>query len=399
MTTSNKHLKKHHDTWVYSRRVPKMLKHLYPSQTHITYSLKTSSIKIARMKRDRINGQLASQMQNAYSLERIEFQDYERQITPWADALRDPEFPLDFDDFLPRNPIAKAAYRQTVYGDEQHAFTYTLREGLNSLLSHNGKLTEDTRRKLQNSVSRFLAFIGASDIPLKEISKKKVVDYVQFLGNDYAHGTITAHLSRLKSIWSHAYKRGEVANKVSPFCDHDLSAYKGEGSAQKQLFNDCQLKTVIKSCPSKLKDLVRLGLYTGARISELCKATEEKIEGIRCMVIKSGKTASAKRLIPLPIQVQDIELPLGLEAKSAGRDFSRFKTSEVTTDSTRSFHSLRVHFATAAQRAKVPEFDAAKILGHKTGETMSYGHYAKHDVKHLAETTQMIADQVDIEWL
>lgn len=117
------------------------------------------------------------------------------------------------------------------------------------------------------------------------------------------------------------------------------------------------------------------------------------------MVIASGKTASAKRIIPLPKQVQDISLPLGLISKSAGRDFSRFKISQITTDTTRSFHSLRVHCATAAQRARVPEFDAASILGHKTGETMSYGYYAKTDVKHLAEVSQRIADQVDVEWL
>ncbi|MBY7914643.1 site-specific integrase [Vibrio fluvialis] len=399
MKASNKHLKKHHDTWVYSRRVPKMLRHLYPDQQIITKSLQTSSIKIARMKRDRINGEIACQMQGAYSLERIEFQDYERQIRPWAEAIRDPETGLDFDDFLPRNPIAKAAYRQEVYGENQHAFTYTLREGLNSLLTTNTKVSDDTRSKLQNSVNRFLLFIGTKDIPLREIEKKKVVEYVHFLGNDYAHGTITAHLSRLKSVWTYAYKRGEVDQKTSPFCDHDLTAYKGEASAQKQLFSEQQFKQIRHETPTTLVNLVRLGMYTGARISELCNATEEEFEGIRCMVIKSGKTASAKRLIPLPTQVQDIKLPLGLDNKTAGRDFSRFKTSKITSDKTRSFHSLRVHFATAAQRAKVPEFDAAKILGHKTGETMSYGHYAKHDVKHLAETAQMIADQVDIEWL
>jgi len=266
-------------------------------------------------------------------------------------------------------------------------------------LSNNTKLTDDSKKKLENSVSRFLLFISVTDIPLKEINKKKVVEYVQFLGNDYAHGTITAHLSRLKSVWIHAYKRGEIKHKTSPFCDHDLSAYRGEGSAQKQLFSDGQFKQIMNESPNKLKNLVRLAMYTGARLSELCNATEEKFEGVRCMVIKTGKTASAARVVPLPSQVEDIKLPLMLDTKSAGRTFSRFKVAKVTTDKTRSFHSLRAHFATAAQRAKVPEFDAAKIIGHKTGETMSYGYYAKHDVKRLAEAAQMVANQVDIEWL
>ncbi|MAI64154.1 MAG: integrase, partial [Alteromonas sp.] len=53
-------MKKHHDTYVYHRRVPKALAHLYKG-THITFSLNTSCIKVARLKRDRYNGQLSIQ--------------------------------------------------------------------------------------------------------------------------------------------------------------------------------------------------------------------------------------------------------------------------------------------------------------------------------------------------
>ncbi|MGU3842764.1 integrase, partial [Vibrio diabolicus] len=130
-----------------------------------------------------------------------------------------------------------------------------------------------------------------------------------------------------------------------------------------------------------------------------CNAHEEIIEGVRCMVIKKGKTAAASRRVPLPSRLQDITLPLGLDTKAAGRIFSRFKIASITTDSSRSFHSLRVHYATAAQRASVPEFDVAKLIGHKTGQTMSYNYYAKEDIKRLAQTVEIVAQQVDKEWL
>ncbi|HHX8536172.1 TPA: DUF6538 domain-containing protein [Vibrio alginolyticus] len=399
MTTNNKHLKKHHDTWVYSRRVPKALQHLYPGKTHITQSLGTSSVKLARMKRDRINGDIAAQAQGAYSAERMQFKTYVEQVKPYADALRQPDVPLDIDDFLPRNDIAKAAYRQEVYGEMQHAYTYTLKEALNSLLGRSQKASPDTLSKLQNSTERFLTFLRVPDVPLREINKRQVVEYVEHLGREYAHGTITAHLSRLRSVWTHAYKLGEIDSKTSPFCDHDLSEYRGEGSKQKQLFSTDQITKILNEAPESVRDLTRLGLFTGARLSELCNAHEEIIEGVRCMVIKKGKTAAAARIVPLADQVQDIQLPLGLETKAAGRVFSRFKTNSVTTDSSRSFHSLRAHFATAAQRAKVAEFDAAKVLGHKTGQTMSYGHYAREDVKNLADTVTQVAKQIEIEWL
>jgi integrase len=208
-----------------------------------------------------------------------------------------------------------------------------------------------------------------------------------------------AHLSRLKSIWIHAYQMGEIKTKISPFCDHDLSQYRGEGSKPKQLFSKTQLHKVLTECPSSLRDLVKLGLFTGARISELCTAKVEVIEDIKCLVIHKGKTASATRIIPLAPQVADIQLPLNLDTKSAGRAFSRFKVANITDDSTRSFHSLRNHFITASERACLKEFDVAHVVGHKTGATMSFGHYARHDVKRLYETVNKTAKQIESEWL
>ncbi|WMN87124.1 site-specific integrase [Vibrio parahaemolyticus] len=398
-TVNNRYLKLHHDTWVYCRRIPKALQHLYPNKTNLTISLKTSSVKIARMERDRINGQLATQVQGSYSSERVEFKQYVEQLKPYVGALQQADSAIDYDDVLPRNEIAKAAYRQELYGEHQHAFTYTLKEGLNSRLARENKLTSETVGKLTNSVERFLLFLKVPDVPLREIHKKQVVEYVEHLGLQYAHGTISAHLSRLKSVWVHAYKLGEVDTQTSPFCYHDLSKYLGDESTKKQLFSSCQLKQILQDSPDSVKDLVRLGLFTGARIGDLCKAYEEIIDGVRCMVIKTGKTKAARRIVPLPSRLHDISLPLGLEVKAAGRIFSRFKVASITNDRSRSFHSLRVHFISAAQRAHASEFNVAKAVGHKSGHTMSYGYYARENLPSIAKTMDIVAEQIDKEWL
>jgi integrase/recombinase XerC len=399
MSINNQYLKKHHDTWVYNRRVPKELQNSYQGKSHITKSLGTCSIRQARLHRDKINGEIASLLQRTYSSERIEFKLYLKELRPYAGALKDKECLLDYDDILPRNPIAKAAYRQEVYGDVDHQFTITIKESLNSLLSHKANMSHDTSSKIKNSLNRFLIYLSIDDLPLKDLNKRQVVEYIQHLDCEFAHGTIVAHLSRLRSIWTHAYQMGEIMIKTSPFCDHDLSQYRGQGSKPKQLFSKTQLHQIINECPDSVKDLVRLGLFTGARLSELCTADVEIIEDIKCLVIRKGKTESAVRIIPVPPQVDDIQLPLNLDTKAAGRVFSRFKVSEITDDSTRSFHSLRNHFITASERASLKEFDVAHVVGHKTGTTMSFGHYARHDVKRLAETVNKTADQIEIEWL
>ena len=45
------------------------------------------------------------------------------------------------------------------------------------------------------------------------------------------------------------------------------------------------------------------------------------------------------------------------------------------------------------------KFDVAYVAGHKTGATMSFGHYARHDVKRLKQTVDTIAAQIEWEWL
>ncbi len=398
MNAQNKHLKRHHDTWVYSRRVPSALAHLYNS-SHITFSLKTSSVKVARLKRDKFNGHLANQMQGRISPEREEFKRHLTVAKEYAEGIKDRDSCLTYDDFFPREPIAHAAYREVAYKDTNHVYSYTAKEALQSLLGRKAKLSDDTKQKLKNALDRFLIFMGVNDVALTEVHKKTVVAYIEHLGNEYAHGTIAAHLSRLKSVWVHAFQLGEITLKQSPFEDHDLSPYKKGESQRKQLFSKEQLNKVLNECPESVRPLAKLALFTGARISELCKADVEVVEGVKCLVVQKGKTKSAKRYIPLAEQVKDIELPLRLDDKSAGRTFSTFKIDKITSDSTRSFHSLRNHFITAGQRAEnLTEFDVAYVAGHKTGTTMSFGHYARHDVKRLKTTVDKVASQIEKEW-
>ncbi len=398
MTTLNKHIKKHHNAYVYHRRVPKALAHLYKG-THITFSLSTSCIKVARLKRDRYNGQLAIQMQSALSPERETFKKHLQVAEEYAEGIKDINSGLFYDDFFPRSPVANAAYRQVAYGEMNHPYTYIIKEALNSLLARKTSLSDDTKQKLNSSLKRFLTFMGVNDIGLQDIDKKSVVAYIEHLGDEYAHGTIAAHLSRLKSIWVHAFQLGEISTKQSPFADHDLSPFKNGTSQRKQLFSKEQLGKVLSDCPDNVKALVKLALFTGGRISELCNADVEVIEGIKCLVVHKGKSDSAARYIPLVEQVSDLPSPLKIDHKASGRTFSRFKVSQITDDSTRSFHSLRNHFITAGQRAEgLSEFDVAYVAGHKTGATMSFGHYARHDVKRLKQTVDTIAAQIEWEW-
>ena len=148
-------------------------------------------------------------MQSALSPERETFKKHLQVAEEYAEGIKDVNSGLFYDDFFPRTPIAHAAYRQVAYGETNHPYTYTIKEALSSLLARKTSLSDDTKQKINSSLKRFLTFMGVNDIGLQDIDKKSVVAYVEHLGDEYAHGTIAAHLSRLKSIWTHAFQLGE----------------------------------------------------------------------------------------------------------------------------------------------------------------------------------------------
>ncbi|MHA2814841.1 DUF6538 domain-containing protein [Vibrio campbellii] len=397
--SKNKHLAQQKgETWQYRRRVPKGLEELYPARKWIIKSLGTSSVKAARLMRDRINGELAQQLQNTLQGDRARYIRYQEMLQPHIEHLQDADTGLSFEDVLPQNKVAAAAYAATIYGKESE-YGVTLKEMLIDYIKRQeDRRHPDTIHKLRKSVEKFTRFLKVEDIALQHIDKKTVVRFIQALSADYSHSTISGQLSYLKTIYLHAYKLGEVENKHTPFSDHDLSQYKKDTSQRKQLFSAEHIKLILNDSPESVNHMARIALYTGARLSEVCGARMEEVEGVMCMVILKGKTEAAARIVPLPKQLEGCQFH-ERDHKKQGRAFSRWKNTKLTKDSSRSFHSLRAHYATAAQRAGVNEFDAANLLGHATGQTMSFGHYARADVQRLAAVGQQIADQIDHEWV
>ncbi|MBW3165516.1 tyrosine-type recombinase/integrase [Ferrimonas balearica] len=419
MTDKNKYLTKRGDTYYFQRHIPQQIRHLYNGKTTFQKSLGTTCLKTARIRRDTLNGEIANQMASSYDPERIRFKAFVEELRQLSQTHPKLVDTLSADELLgvaSDDAVAHAAYNHVVDG---HSIQYsvTVREMLQSWLSRNaGKKNADTVSKMRHSVDLYLTWLRLPDQRLHDISKKDVVRFIEHIAAQYSASTISAHLSRLRSVWTHAYQQGEVTCKTSPFCDHDISQYRESGSTKKQLFTREQFTKIMtwaEAQPQGVRLLVNLAVYTGARLSELCNLTagdvftEEEVTAIR---IRKGKTKSAIRIVPLvdelAAEIADIaarmhqDAPLlGLETKEAGRIFSRFKTAHITEESSRSFHSFRAHMATALQRAGVAEFTAATILGHATGRSMSYAHYARsEEMRELKKAAESAANQIKASW-
>lgn len=157
---------------------------------------------------------------------------------------------------------------------------------------------------------------------------------------------------------------------------------------------------------SALAWLIPLGLFTGARLDELCGLRVEDVaeqNGIRFLDIRPHdlrrlKSEAASRHIPIHSEllrlgflryVENVRkqghkmLFPGLsgggpdEKRSwyLSKKFSDYRKAVGAGSNTTVFHSLRANVAEALENAAIPESEAARLLGHEF-YTMSYGVYS-----------------------
>jgi len=160
-----------------------------------------------------------------------------------------------------------------------------------------------------------------------------------------------------------------------------------------------------------------LGLYTGARLNELCQLHTNdvvKINNVWCISINSDtsdkrlKNVNSERLIPIHRTLKELgfidfakkrpsqrifdELKLERDGygTSPSKWFGRYKSSLGFTRGY-DFHSLRHTFASSLKNALIPEVLANELLGH-TQSTISYERYGKEiDISTKADAVNSIS--------
>ena len=149
-----------------------------------------------------------------------------------------------------------------------------------------------------------------------------------------------------------------------------------------------------------------LGLYTGARIEEMCSLYLEDFRaehGIHVISINSNhdkklKSKAAQRLIPVHPQLEALglldhvsqlkekkesrlfpELSKNRDGYSqvASRWFGKFKRQVGIASPTKVFHSFRHTVSNTLKQSGVPKDKAAEVLGHDRGKDVTYGRYGK----------------------
>lgn len=416
-TNKDQYLKLRNNVWWYQRRVPKALKHLYPDIGVYSVSLKTSDIYVARKLRDQVNAKFSSTELVTVNEDAKRFRNLVRELEAERQINSDWDMPFYPDRLIERKDFATLHAYETVKGKRNHShlYAFTLKEAYADWLIRHGKnKTDETQRKVKQTLKEYLNFLDVDDFPIKEVTRRSAYEFLHHIEASKARTTCQAFMSRLKSLWEHAKDLGEVEGD-NPFVGHNYTA-QGEVK-KKQMFEPTELRQLaeIMSLQSPTKRLYFfLALNTGCRLSELGNLRKKHLlekAGVDYVFIEKGKTSSATRNVPIPTELAaelhklaeniDDEHPLlGLQGKAYGRWFSVLKNKHITKDSTKSFHSFRGMFITALKRCDVPEYIAAEIVGHERGSTMSYGYYAKdNEIQKLYEHSKKAVEYIKREWL
>ena len=215
--------------------------------------------------------------------------------------------------------------------------------------------------------------------------------------------TIRRKLSDLRSYWSYLVSIQVVPENNLPLEKLALPKNNGRATAAtvRSAFEASDVVKLLAAAEAQrdpqLADLIRLGMWTGARIGELCSLRVEDVkDGGSYFVVASSKTQAGVRQVPVHSQLKPTidrrakeargrtgdpyligDQPVdqfGDRSRAIGKRFGRLKTNagfgpELV------FHSIRKTVATLLENAGVAEGVAADILGHEK-HTITYGLYS-----------------------
>lgn len=435
-----KYIKSRHNKWYFQRRVPKALRHLYPDTEILELSLETGDLRLARERRDIILGQMRQQEQelDQVSPEKQNFLKYlaELQSTKSLGNLGSPSAPVSWEDVCDPYTQRKEddpAYVEAYYAvlnnkSESPKYKLTLNELLQKFIRHSIQEdlhTSGTRDRYKKTVELYLAFNNVKDLQLEELSREKALDFISHYRSRVSGATVYAHISRLKTLLEYAYRQAWFKTS-NPFDKHKINTTAGRKKKQPFTPDETRkLLEVVRNESANLRLLVWLGLYSGARISELVSiplsalAEDDGLMMLGIATERQGKTEAATRHVPVPERCRDLLCQVKGQAESAkshflfselvtprpdGRlaygvtkMFSSLKKKHITKRSDKGFHSFRVMMSTFLQRAAVSELVAAHLIGHsRKGLTMTYGYYSKgYTAKQLAEAQNMVVQEYD----
>lgn len=263
-------------------------------------------------------------------------------------------------------------------------------------------ITQKTIDQQESKLRKLSDYLTSNQLPL---DTDTVAAWLISL--ELASKTLTQYLLAGSVFWKWANRyderwRTDYKDRVNPFENHDLPRVRGRAKADgKRKDFSLESLAVLHDAATKggqkmLADLILLGVYTGARIEELCQLRKEhviNVENVQCFDIPDSKTFAGIRTVPIHPALKPIVKRLqkdstdgflvhsnsrnkyGNRSDPYSKAFGRLKTAHGYGKQ-HVFHSIRGTVVTQLLRANVPGTMIAEIVGHETG-TVTFDVYSQ----------------------
>ena len=243
---------------------------------------------------------------------------------------------------------------------------------------------------------------------IERIDKAAVIEWVRGLmagspeRKPYTHSSLERIFKFSRSFWGYLQDIGKADPERQPFTLPNFAkrgATKSSGSSKGGdrwiPFEPAEVVALLNAATDKddhqLADLIRLGMYSGARIEELCSLKADDCTNA-VLKITDSKTEAGIREVPVHSMLVDVVKRLkeastdgylisGLSfnkyddrSNAIGKRFGRLKKSLSFPDK-KVFHSIRKTLVTLLENAGISENLAADIVGHEKPR-ITYGLYS-----------------------
>lgn len=236
------------------------------------------------------------------------------------------------------------------------------------------------------------AFLGGDHAP-EAVSDALAAAYVDecLSRSPDSPSTRRRKLSALGSFWEWMGSQRHLARGANPWKGFRLSNNESErNTPKKRPYTSAELVTLFSGSPTypALREVMVLGLYTGARIDELCSLTQGDVRierGIAYVRIARSKTDAGVRTLAiahaLPLEIlrarhrksKPASSQLFPEIKGGGYDKKlswhvgqafRYHRNKQGLNGETDFHSLRRTFITRLENLGVDQVRIARYVGH-----------------------------------
>lgn len=422
----NQYLQKIGNTYYARVKVPRTLQAIV-KQTHLRRSLKTGSRVEANLRKHAVVSEIKAELAALRRAPPTEDTPYTfaearairnqlEQLRAAGDDDQVEAIEMAVSDHAERIERLHGAERASRWFRTATATGENLREQQDRWLSASD-YKESTKAGHRKALRDLLTFMRNEDAQPRDVNLQVAIAYIDddLTQRNLAHATIRDRLVSLGGFWEWMGTRGAVPRGTNPWANHRISKKQNVGTRPpKRGYTDDEVlrllegNAAVRKWPTYtyLPDLAVLGLFTGARIDELCSLTATNIEGVSSgylLRIADAKTKAGIRYVAVRHNAALAVIkrrtkglsgsaplfpelsPGGLDEKmssSAVKAYGRYRRSCGVPDGT-DFHSFRRTVVTTLERANVSQVSIARFVGHKVG-TLAADSYSDGGDRKLA---------------